>query len=185
VAPGQFAGAGPVGGKYAGVPLFVGEVLLLGTAGLALAVGRPVGLLAGQLRRRVGEGQVVAGLGELAAVQEPSGALAEFGHPVAGRLLPGGGLGHPLLSELALVGGVGEQSAAVRWGVAEQSGDPVAFGAQLALAHLPQGQGRGGVDGELLGAVAAPDGHQVLVDAVELSLGDVQFQLDRPWLGGR
>jgi hypothetical protein len=84
---------------------------------------------------------VVAGLGELAAVQEPSGALAEFGHPVAGRLLPGGGLGHPLLSELALVGGVGEQSAAVRWGVAEQSGDPVAFGAQLALAHLPQGQG--------------------------------------------
>jgi transposase len=128
VAPGQFAGAGPVGGEQAGMPLFVGEVLLLGTAGLALAVGRPVGLLAGELRRGVGEGQVVAGLGELAAVQEPSGALAECGHPVAGRLLPGGGLGHPLLSELALVGGVGEQSAAVRWGVAEQGGDPVAFG---------------------------------------------------------
>jgi hypothetical protein len=166
------------------VPLPVGEVFLLGPASLALPVGGPVGLLAGQGRGGLGEGVVVAGLGELPAVQQPPGAVAEFGHPVAGRLLPGGGLGQPLLSELALVGGVGEQPAAVGWGVAEQGGDPVALGAQLALAHLPQGQRRGGVDGELLGAVAAPDGDQVLVDAVGLSLGDVQFQLDWPGLGG-
>ena len=41
---------GPVGGQQAGVLLVVGEVLLLGAADLALAVGGPVGPLAGQGR---------------------------------------------------------------------------------------------------------------------------------------
>lgn len=59
VAPGQFAGAGAVGGQQAGVPLLVGEVGLVGTAGLAL----PVGLLAGQGRGGLGEGLAVAGPG--------------------------------------------------------------------------------------------------------------------------
>ena len=128
-APGQLTGAGLVGGRQAGVPLLIGQSLLLGTAGLALPVGGPVGLLAGQGRGGLGEGVLVAGLGQLAAVQQPPGALAEFDHPVAGRLLPGGGLGYPLLSVPALVGGVGEQPGAVGRGVAERGGDPVAFGA--------------------------------------------------------
>jgi hypothetical protein len=51
------------------VPLFVGEVLLLGAAGLALAVGGPVGLLAGQGHGGLGEGVLVAGLDQLPAVQ--------------------------------------------------------------------------------------------------------------------
>ena len=50
------------------MPLVPGQVLLLGAAGLALAVGGPVGLLAGELGCGVGEGVVVAGLGQLAAV---------------------------------------------------------------------------------------------------------------------
>jgi len=45
--------------------------------------------LACQGRRGVGEGVAVAGLGQLAAVKQPSGTLAQLGHPQAGRRLPG------------------------------------------------------------------------------------------------
>jgi hypothetical protein len=113
-APGQLAGAGPVGAEQVGVPLVPGQVLLLGAAGLALPVGGPVGLLTGELGRGLGEGVVVAGLGQLPAAQQPPGALAQLGHPVAGRLLAGGRVGQPLLSVTALLGGVVQQPAAVR-----------------------------------------------------------------------
>jgi hypothetical protein len=68
-APGELAAACPVGVEQVGVPLVPGQVLLLGAAGLALAVGGPVGLLTGELGRGLGEGVVVAGLGQLPAAQ--------------------------------------------------------------------------------------------------------------------
>jgi hypothetical protein len=126
---------------------------------------------------------VVAGLGQLPAAQQPPGTLAQLGHPVAGGLLTGGRVGQPLLGTLALLGRVRQQPAAVGRGVAEQGGDPVAFGPQLPLAHLPQGQRRGGVDGQALAAVPAGDGGQLVVDAAGFGAGDVQLQLDRPGLG--
>ena len=153
------------------MPLVPGQVLLLGAAGLALAVGGPVGLLTGELGRGVGEGVVVAGLGQLPAAQQPPGTLAQLGHPVAGGLLAGGRAGQSLLGALALLGRVSQEPGAVGWGVAQQGGDPVAFGAQLPLAHLPQGQRRGGVDGQALAAVPAGDGGQLVVDAAGSGLG--------------
>jgi hypothetical protein len=112
-APGELAGARPVSAEQVGVPLVPGQVLLLGAAGLALAVGGPVGLLTGKLGRGVGEGVVVVGLGKLPAAQQPPGALAQLGHPAAGRFLAGGRVGQSLLGALALLGRVGQQPAAV------------------------------------------------------------------------
>jgi hypothetical protein len=66
---------------------------------------------------------------------------------------------------------VGQQPGAVGRGVAQQGGDPVAFGAQLPLAHLAQGQRCGGIDGQALAAVAAGDGGELVVDAAGSGLG--------------
>src|SRR6266545_2894121 len=120
-APCLLARARPVAGEQVGVPLPPGLVLLLGAAGLAFAV---------------------AGLGQLAAAQQPPRALAQLGQPPTGRLLPGAGVGQPLLRVLALVGGVGDQPAAVGRSIAEELGGPAAFGAQLPLAHTAQVQRR-------------------------------------------
>ena len=112
-APGELAGARPVAGEQVGVPLVPGQVLLLGAAGLALAVGGPVGLLTGELGRGVGEGVVVVGLGQLPAAKQPPGTLAQLGHPVAGGLLAGGRVGQSLLGVLALLGRVSQEPGAV------------------------------------------------------------------------
>ena len=182
-APGELAGLRPVGAEQVGVPLVPGQVLLLNAAGLPLPVGVPVGLLTGELGRGLGQGVVVAGLGQLPAAQQPPGTLAQLGHPVAGPLLAGGRFGQPLLSVPALLSSVGQQPTAVRWGVAQQGGHSVALGAQLPLAHLPQRRPGGGVDGQALAAVPAGNGGQLVVHAAGFEAGDVQLQLDRPGLG--
>src|SRR6266508_661114 len=180
-APCLLARARPVAGEQVGVPLPPGLVLLLGAAGLAFPVGGTVGPLPRQLSRSLGEGEAVAGLGQLAAAQQPPRALAQLGQPPTGRLLPGAGVGQPLLRVLALVGGVGDQPAAVGRSIAEELGGPAAFGAQLPLAHTAQVQRRRGahVHRQPLAAVAAPDGSKPLIEAARLDLGDVQLQLHR------
>jgi hypothetical protein len=139
-------------------------VHLLSAAGLTLPVGGTLGVAAGELLGGGGEGGVLAGLGELVAPEQRGRAAAKLGDPLAGRLGVAGRLPPPLLGLLAQAGGVGQQPRPVRWRVAEQVGEPVALGTQLALAQLPQIQPGGRIGRQPLGTVPAQPLGELLVN---------------------
>jgi len=62
----------------------VGLVLLLGVAGLAFAVGGTVGGLPGDLLRFLSLLGLLSRRGEVASMEEPTGAMLEGGDLVAG-----------------------------------------------------------------------------------------------------
>jgi hypothetical protein len=112
--PGQLPGASLVAGEQVGVPLPPGLVLLLGAAGHPFPLGGTVGLLPRQHAGALGEGEPVAGLGQLPPAQQPPPRTpVQLGQPLLGGLDRHGGVCQPLLSVLALLRGVGDQPAAV------------------------------------------------------------------------
>jgi hypothetical protein len=68
---------------------------LLRLPGLAFAVGGAVGLPLGEPLGGLGEGEPLARLRELPAVEQPAGAPAQLDQAPAGSLGRGGGLGQP------------------------------------------------------------------------------------------
>jgi hypothetical protein len=173
----------PIAGEQVGVPLVPGQVLLLGAAGLALAVGGPVGLLTGELGRGRGEGVLVAGRGQLAAAQQPPGPLTQLDHPVAGRLLTGGRVGQPLLSDLALLGGADQQPADCRSGHRGAGRRPGRARRAAPACSSGAGPAARRCRCQALGAVPAGDGGEPVADAAGFGAGHVKLQLDRPGLG--
>jgi hypothetical protein len=160
----------------------VGLVLLLGLAGVAFAVGGTVGLLLGDLVRRLGVLGLLTRAHKVAAAQPSDRTMLQGGDQVAGLLPASGRLGKPLLVLFALGGRKVELARLVAWAGIEQCGELVAAGAKVVLAHASWVDHLGDVGGKPLAAVPPCHGSQLVGLVLGAAVGGGHVQGVPLWI---